>query len=629
MTSTAAASQSKLQTLIHAVCADNAHFSKERLQKAVDLVEKEYVDMEYWTGWSVLEHTAGTLEQLLQFEPDEDAIVTCMLMHLLRTKDWTLMQIEAEFGPKIRSLMSDAHILSHVTLQGQRMTLHDLRLMLVSVAHDVRTILINLASLVYVSTRITELSKQHQRQFCRDILQLFAPVAARLGIYSVKQELESGAFPILYEADFERIAEQYEQLFAEYGHFFEDSAKQLEDYLHSKGITCRVLSRQKLPYSVFMKMREKGLTHITSIPDLFAIRVIVPAEADCYQALGLLHQYAKPVPHRFKDYIAFPKPNGYQSLHTTLVNVPGAPEKTMIEVQVRTNAMHREAEYGIAAHWSYKEVGSTKTAMQSAQLNRILSAQETIDDGVHQTFANHIFVLTPKGDILELPEGATPLDFAFMVHSDLGLAFKGARVNGQIVSLDYILENGDVVEVMKHNTPQPTAQWMQVAKTSSARSKLKRYLYAQERPELIAQGKKLLNEQLRRRDLPLLDAELSVLTLLDNKKLTLTEREDVLVKIGQGSEPASAVFSRLPTEQQNDPEAELIEISVKTTVRRTVVLEDNMTMPYKFAKCCKAEEARGQIAGLVARTGSVMIHRKSCSNFKKSNASKRVEAKFS
>lgn len=623
-------SANKLRTLVDAICDNQSTFSRQRLQSAVDLVERAYGQELYWTGETLLDHTVGTLQNLLAFEPDEDAVLVTILQHALHTKEVTLVQLEAEFGSIVKSLLADIHILSHVTLQGRRMTLHDLRLMVVSVAHDVRTVLITLASLTYVSSRMPMLSHEDRKQFCRDILHLFAPVAARLGIYSVKHELESSAFPVLYPDDYSRILDQYHRLFAENGSFFSDCTKALEEYLHAKEVTCRVFARQKLPFSVFMKMREKSLNHISDIPDLFAIRIVVPKIEDCYQVLGLLHQYANAVPHRFKDYIAFPKPNGYQSLHTTLVNVPEAPHTMMIEAQIRTTTMHREAEYGIAAHWSYKEVGGTAQAMQSVQLNRILTAQETLDDGSTEALADHIFVLTPRGDILELPEGSTPLDFAFLVHSDLGLSFKGARVNGAMVPLDYRLENGDVIEILKHSIPQPTAQWMQVVKTASARSKLKRYLYAQERPELLQHGKKLVNEQLRKRSLPVLDAELSQLQVLDGKKLTLTEREDVLVKIGQGAETSSALVARMLSETQRSHASVPATLAPKLPVHseRSLVLEGGLRMPYRFAKCCKAEHAHTDICGLVGRQGVVMIHRTTCSSIKKANSSRKLLAQY-
>ena len=616
-----------LYGIIENLLAAQPELNAERIRKAVTIANHNYTLQTYWTSESLLEHTAQVLQLLLKFEPDEDAIIACLLQHILKSKDWTLLHLETEFGPKVRRLMSDINILSYVTLQGKRMTLHDLRLMMVTVSEDVRTILITLVHLTCIVRHLEKIDAERKSHFCRDVLQLFAPVAARLGIYSLKQELESGAFPVLYPHDSERISEQYEQLHAEYGIFLPVVTEKLAAFLQAKLPECRIISREKLPYSVFMKMREKSLTHIEDVPDLFAIRIIVPRETDCYQILGLLHQYATAVPNRFKDYISFPKPNGYQSLHTTLVSIPAAPDTMKFEIQIRTETMHREAELGIAAHWSYKEVGSMKGAMRSVQLHHILAAQETLDDGVHEQLVNHIFVLTPKGDIIELPEGATPLDFAFLIHTDLGLSFKGARVNGAIVPLTYTLENGDIIEIQKNSTPKPTAQWLQVLKTSSARAKLKKYLYGIERPALLVQGKKLLNEQFRKRNLPVLDAELTVLSKIDGLELTLHEREDALVKVGQSAEGSGSLFHRLDAYKHIERQQESVVTFAKTQVNR-LQLEGNMQMPYRFAKCCKAEDALQNIVGLINRQGEVMIHRQTCKMIANANSSRMLQAEI-
>lgn len=628
MSTVSSTSPSRLTQAVEDILIVQPSFNAERMRKALSIAEASYKQEEHFTGEPLTEYVAGVLRKLLPFEPDEDTIIACVLHQLLRGNEWSLLDIEQEFGATIRSLISDAHILSFVTMHEKRMTLHDLRLMMLTVSDDMRTIMLTLAKLAYVSTRLPYMDSIDQAQFSKDSLQLFAPVAARLGIYSIKQELESAAFPYLYKADYERIQEQFKDLYKHHGQFLEVAQEQLTQFLQEKMVTSRVKSRQKLPYSVFMKMREKGLTHIESVPDLFAIRVIVPTEADCYQALGLLHQFGTAVPHRFKDYISFPKPNGYQSLHTTLVKVPGAPESLMLEVQIRTESMHREAEYGVAAHWSYKEVGSTEGAMRSVQLNRILAAQETLDDGEHQQFANHIFVLSPTGDILELPEGATPLDFAFLIHSDLGLSFKGARVNGRIVPLQYALENGDIIEIQKNSQPNPSPQWLQVVKTAGARNKLKKFLYAQQRPQLLSAGKKLMNDQLRKRKLPVLDTELSVLAKFDGHTLTLSQREDVLIKVGQGAETSGSVYSRLDTLKEVQSPEELVSEAKKKGAAKSLWIEGGMRMPHRFAKCCKSEESKGAITGLINRHGNVMIHRSTCKMLKSANPTRKLRVKF-
>jgi (p)ppGpp synthase/HD superfamily hydrolase len=356
--------------------------------------------------------------------------------------------------------------------------------------------------------------------------------------------------------------------------------------------------------------------------------VIVPTEAECYQALGFLHRLGRPIANRFKDYIAFPKPNGYQSLHTTLAQLPHVPEGVFVEVQIRTPSMHREAQYGVAAHWSYKEKGSrTAHALAQAQLQRLLSTQQSIEEGMgDHTLADHIFVLTPRGDIIELPEGATPLDFAFHVHTNLGLAFRAARVNGSIVSLNYTLENGDVVEIMKRRIPEPSSQWLQLLKTASSKSKLKNYLYAQQRPKLIDCGKEVLNAELTRFHLSPLDTDLSILKSYDGKKITKERREDILMKLGQGSEKVAAVLShfdalkgKLHHEEPPRP--------IRSSRRETIIgIEGNVPMPVRYAKCCHPQEwPHDHIAGVINRSGSVMVHRAECKMFKNASKGRRVK----
>jgi GTP pyrophosphokinase len=333
----------------------------------------------------------------------------------------------------------------------------------------------------------------------------------------------------------------------------------------------------------------------------------------------------RPVANRFKDHIAFPKPNGYQSLHTTMARLPGVPEGVFIEVQVRTEEMHREAEYGIAAHWSYKEGGTTQQVAQRVQLNRVLAHQHLIDG---ESLADHMFVLTPRGDVIELPEGATPLDFAFQIHTDLGLSFRAARVNGSIVPLDHELENGDLVEIIRHKTPKPSPEWIQLLKLASARTRLKRYFYTQDRGYYVARGRSLVNTELLKRTLPILGPDLSLLKLYDDRALSVEEREDLLVKIGQGAERASALLPHLGTLRGREfSRTAQVPHRVRRLQRKDVLIEmeGGLQMPMRFAKCCMPQEERGQpIVGVITRSGQVTIHREKCHMRKNANPERQI-----
>ncbi|MAE68418.1 MAG: HD domain-containing protein [Candidatus Peribacteraceae bacterium] len=610
-----------------------ASYDIARLGRAFALAQSAYSDALHWTGESVTDHTLGILEELTPFEPDEDTVIACLLHHMLEQKAMTLVELEQQFGPKVRSLVSGIHLLSHVTLEGRRRSIEDLRIMLLSVSDDIRVLLVCLCDRVHCLRHTKNMDPSQAKRLSQDVLQLFAPVAARLGIYSIKHTLENSAFPILYESDSEHIAQQLQRMHSEHPDFLEQSCSVLQTFLKEQGIEATVDSREKQAFSIFQKMRSKSLTNIEDIYDLFALRVIVKNEEDCYRVLGLLHRLGRPLANRFKDYISFPKPNGYQSLHTTLAGFADLPENYFMEVQIRTKEMNREAKYGVAAHWSYKEAGATARAMEKVQLHSMLVSQESVGESQKpQSFADHIFVLTPRGDIVELPEGATPLDFAFQVHTDLGLSFRNARVNSSIVPLDYQLENGDVVEIQKHGSPKPSTKWMQMLKMASSRSKLRRYLYVQERPQLIAAGRELINAEFKKRGLAPLTTDLAVLRECDGETLTFTQREDLLMKLGQGAERVSTVPARLGLLSQEEiareasPKKKAVHTERQQRKDALVGIDGGLAMPLRYAKCCASQESpRVQIVGNINREGEVMIHRDRCRMFANTNPERRVK----
>ncbi|MFH0770942.1 MAG: HD domain-containing protein [Candidatus Peregrinibacteria bacterium] len=613
--------------------AEKKGFDSDRVMRAFSIAQELVGKGEHWAGGSILEHVLGVFEILLPFQPDEDAIIAALLHHALRTKNgMTLVDIAEQFGPKVRSIVGEVHLLSNVTLKSRRNSIEDLRLMLLSVSDDLHVILITLCDRCRLLDQFSEKTGEEARRVASDVLNLFAPVAARLGIYALKHCLERKAFPICYPSDAERIQEQLAQVREKKGGFLERTARELVRTIGEQGMQASMEYREKETYSIFRKMCAKSITHVEDVRDLFAIRLIVPTAEECYRVLGVLHQVGRPVANRFKDYIAFPKPNGYQSLHTTLAQLPAAPQDTFIEVQIRSETMHREAKYGIAAHWSYKEHGATRAAMEHAQLHAMLSSQEEVAAGSGQpVFADHIFVLTPKGEIIELPEGATPLDFAFQVHTDLGLAFKSAKVNGSIVPLDHTLENGDVVEVQKFSSPRPSPQWMQLLHMASSRSKLKRHLYAERRDEFIVRGKEITNAELAKHHLPPLDTDLSVFRFFDQTVLPLVKREDLLMKIGQEAEKVTVVLSHLRALKKVDFSDAASSSPLHRRQRKDalVEIESGLPMPIRYAKCCKPSEGkREKIIGVVSRSGEVILHREKCKLLSLANPERRVKARW-
>lgn len=628
-----AAALTLLAPLMKKLERSHAPMNVRRLEQTAMLAVDVYEHLRHRSGILMTEHIIEVLDILLPFEPDEDTVVACILHHVLDSREVTLTELQEKFGPKVRSLVTAVHLLSHITLESRRHSIDDLRLMFLSAAEDIRALLIILCDRVNAAENLERFSHADQRSIAVDLLHLFAPVAARLGIHSLKQRMEQCAFPVMYPADAERIAEQLHSVEEKYGEFLPRAAVALRAALQTEGISAEVFGREKLPYSIFVKMRTKAYSHVDRLHDLFALRVVVSSVEECYRTLGILHQLGKPAANRFKDFIAFPKPNGYQSLHTTLMRLPEVPEAVFIEVQIRTKEMHREAEYGIAAHWSYKEGGTAERAAHRVQLQNVLAEQYSVEGHERESaLADHIYVLTPKGDIIELPEGATPLDFAFHIHTDLGLSFRAARVNGNIVPLDYELENGDVIDILKHKTPQPSPEWMQLLRTASSRSRLKRYLYSLNREALVAAGRELVNTELAKKRLPPLDPDLSLLRRYDGKVLPRSEREDLLMKIGQGSERAGALLFHLSALKE-------IPVAVEAPVRKPrvrlqrkdslVELEGGVQMPMRFASCCKPQDAQGSpITGFITRAGHVMIHREICRMIRNANPERRVKVKW-
>lgn len=600
------------------------------LRRVFDDAEHMYAEQVHWTGEPLFSHTLGVLEYYLPFDADDHAIAACILHHALDTKLWTLDELEREYGQEIRLMIGAVHLLARISTHERRIAVEELRMMFVSVSHDMRTVFLVLCDYLRKLDHLPTMSPEMRRKLCRDVLQLFAPVAARLGIYSLKQKMESKAFPVLYPTDALRIAEQMEDLEKLFGNFLPRAASLLQRQLAEQGIIARVEGRQKSPYSIFQKMHGKSVTHIQSLFDLYALRVIVADEALCYQTLGVLHRIAHPVANRFKDYIGFPKPNGYRSLHTTMVKFPGIPDSIVVEVQIRSEAMQREADFGIAAHWSYKQGRNAIDAAKKAALHAALMQHSTDQESLVSGIADHIFVLTPRGDIIELPEGATPLDFAFAVHTTLGLCFKAARVNGLVVPITHTLENGDIVEIMRRSEPKPSYNWLGVLKTASAKSRLKRHLALADREGTIQLGREAVNAELERRSLPLLDPDLTVLRSIDGVILPFAERQELLLNIGRKAQTTRSLLRHADALFGSGMEQKTIATQHSSYAHEwDVVFDGGVPMPLRFALCCKADkETLVPIVGVTGRDGIVRIHKKKCAMIRNADPGRTIHVRW-
>ena len=512
--------------------------------------------------------------------------------------------------------------------------MENLRKMLMAMAKDIRVILIKIADRTHNMRTMEYQSTDKQRQKSLETMEIYAPIAHRLGMQRMKWELEDLSLKYLDPTAFNEITRSLEAKSREYGSFMERIQKQIEDKLTKDHIPFRrVYGRMKHPYSIYRKMYAQSKT-MDEVFDLFAFRVIVDTVADCYNVLGVIHDLYRPVLGRFKDYIGTPKPNGYQSLHTTVMG----PDGVMFEVQIRTQQMHDIAEYGIAAHWKYKQGISGSANEQNYEwVRRLLENQENTDaeEFIHtlkvDMFADEVFVFTPRGDVTNLPTGATPIDFAYSVHSAVGNSMVGAKVNGRIVPLDYQLKNGDVVEVLTSKSAHgPSRDWLQIAKSNEARGKIRQWFKKERREENIVTGRASFESALKHCGIPLATVAGDDMRSTLLKKTGFGTLDDMYAAIGYGGFSAQKAVNRIRDElraierqQQteraatvplaDDPEKTRPAIPVREKNENGIIVQGLSNCLVKFSKCCSPVPG-DDIVGFITRGYGVSVHRTDCPN---------------
>src|SRR5579884_1844633 len=473
-------------------------------QADVDLLERAYAfaqrahgDQKRISGEPYVDHPYAAACILADMQLDLPSICAALLHDVPEDTDVTLEEIEQEFGPEIAKLVDGVTKLSRIswdTLEEKQA--ENLRKMFLAMAEDARVVLVKLADRLHNMRTLAPLSDGRRRKIAQETLEIYAPLAHRLGIWEFKWELEDLAFQYLEPDRYREITSLLAGRREEREEYIQRAVEALKKELQRLHIKADVNGRPKHIYSIAKKLERQGSVDFSRIYDLLAIRVLVDEVKDCYGAIGVIHSLWKPVPGRFKDYIAMPKPNGYQSLHTTVFSFDGQP----LEVQVRTYDMHRIAEYGLAAHWRYKEGGPSDdfdaklaSLRQMLDWQRDVSASEFVESVKLDLFQNQIFVFTPKGEVKTLPAQSTPVDFAYRIHTDVGNRCVGAKVNNRMVSLDYQLRNGDIVEILTSKASKgPSRDWLDIVRTPGAREKIRQWFKRQQRDENIARGKELL-----------------------------------------------------------------------------------------------------------------------------------------
>ena len=618
-------------------------FDLGRIRAAYEMAKMAHSGQFRRDGSPYVTHCVAAADISFEMGLDEDSIIAALLHDVIEDTNLTHADISKQFGITVADIVEGVTKLTRVQYTSKEdEQMENLRKMLVAMAKDIRVILIKIADRLHNMRTMVYQSPEKQRFKSLETMEIYAPLAHRLGMQKAKWELEDLSLQYLDPAGYKEITDTLQARMPELEAFMSSMKEMIESRLVEEGINATVFCRIKHVYSIYRKMYAQKLG-INGIFDLCAFRVIVDTIPDCYNVLGVIHDMFKPVPGRFKDYISTPKPNMYQSVHTTVIGSEGIP----FEVQIRTWDMHHTAEYGIAAHWKYK-IGEGSAAVREGEedkfawVRRLLENQQESDaqDFFHNLkidmFADDVFVFSPKGDVINLPAGATPIDFAYSIHSDVGNHMIGASVNGRIVTFDYVLQNGDIVEIRtSKSAPGPSRDWLNVAKSGSARTKIKQWFKKERREENIIRGREMLESELKRNELTLADVQDSEINSPILTKLSLSTMDDLYAAIGYGGVTATRVANRLRDEivrsQKPDKRTALDKINEAAERREQQALRNSKAIHgilvegldnclVRFSRCCTPVPGDA-IVGFITRGQGVSIHRSDCANYRRSKTS--------
>jgi GTP diphosphokinase / guanosine-3',5'-bis(diphosphate) 3'-diphosphatase len=616
-----------LQPLIAAMRTHSPKVDLRAVLRAYEVAEAAHAPQTRQSGEPYIVHPVGVAEVLAELGMDTPTLVAALLHDVVEDTDLTLEDVEREFGEEAAALVDGVTKLDIIKTSGkEEQQAESLRKMLIAMASDFRVLLIKLADRLHNMRTIHHLPREKQVRIAEETLAIYAPLAHRLGVQTFKWQLEDLAFSTLYPKRYDEIRAMVGERQPGRDQYLKRMVGEVEEALRSVKIRAEVTGRPKHYYSIYEKMLGQG-REFNDIYDLVGIRVIVDTVRDCYGALGTLHAMWRPVPGRFKDYIAMPKFNLYQSLHTTVVG----PEGKAIEVQIRTRAMHRTAEYGVAAHWMYKEAkrGDGRKADQSeAQwLEQMLDMQSDTQDPAEfmrnmrmDLYADEVFVFTPNGDVKALPRGSTPVDFAYAVHTDVGHRCIGARVNGRLVSLEYELRNGDTIEILTAKTPDagPSRDWLEFVGSSRARSKIRQWFSRERRVDAIEKGREELQKTFAKQGTGwkrlMGSPELKAVAEAMNHR----DLDSLFRAIGDGHISARSVAQHVAGELAD--EVEQLDIPPPTPATEgptrgteAVIVEDTEDVWVTLARCCSPVPG-DEILGFVTRGRGVSVHREDCPN---------------
>lgn len=605
-------------------------YDMEKITKAYKLAEKSHGDQRRVSGIPYILHPTSVACIVAELGMDTDSICGALLHDVVEDTPVMLDEISKLFGGEVAKLIDGVTKISKIPYSTrEQQQAENIRKMLIAMADDIRVIIIKLADRLHNMRTMDCMPEQKRRDKSLENMQVFAPIAHRLGIKTVKDELEDRSLQYLDPVGYKEIEDAL--LMNEEGRdkFIESIKKQILDKTENTIKNVYISGRVKSINSIYRKTFMQGRT-IDQIFDVFAVRVIVDTVPDCYNVLGVVHDIFKPIPNRFKDYISMPKPNMYQSLHTTVLDNKAIP----FEVQIRTWEMHYTAEYGIAAHWKYKlgMGGGNKNDKMQENIDRVksmildqLQAEDATDiaKNIRNDFEeNDVYVFTPKGDVINLPRGSTPVDLAYIIHTQVGHRMVGAKVNGKIVPIDYKLKTGEICEIITQKEEHPNKSWIDICKTASAKSKIRQWYKNEKRDENIVEGKQMLEREFKRHGINLTEEEYVEFLKKIMVKKQYNTLDDFYAAIGYGGVQLWKIMPRLKEEYQKTYAVDIEEISVpQAPVKRNkatsgVVIEGADDVLIKFSNCCNPLPG-DDIIGYITRGYGVSIHKRNCTNVPK------------
>lgn len=613
------------------------------VRKAYELAAEAHAVQRRKSGEPYIIHPIGVASILAQLQMDDKTLAAAFLHDVVEDTDYTLDDIKERFGVVVANLVDGVTKLGKIEyISKEDRQIENYRKMFLAMARDIRVVLIKLADRLHNMRTMKYMPVHKQQSISRETLEIYAPLAHRLGIYTIKWELEDLAFRYMEPDIYYNLVEQVKIKRREREAMINEAMAEMKESLEKANIKCEIQGRPKNFYSIHKKML-RDHKELNEIYDLLAIRVLVDTVKECYGTLGIVHSMWRPIPGRFKDYVAVPKSNMYQSLHTTVLSTGGQP----LEIQIRTFEMHRISEYGIAAHWRYKESGGSKPASQSSTdkgfdaklswLRQLLEWHQDMNDSRDfvntvkmDIFADEVFVFTPRGDVIDLPVGSVPIDFAYRIHTDVGNRCVGAKVNGRIVPLDFKLSNGDIVEVItSKQSSGPSRDWLNIVGSSDTRNKIKSWFKKERREENIIKGREMLEKEAKR-----LGYDPKVLARPEKlkeagTKLRIDSDENLLAALGYGGVTLNSVISKLVEIYKKDQKlnttkdlsellAELKPRKSKAKASHGILVKGEEGIMVKLARCCNPIPG-DPVIGYITRGSGVSVHRADCPNVLSNN----------